>query len=168
MMATDTQFFHAIDPRDQIACHNLFVGNGGITSISFVRAQVPEWSGMRSPYEAFNSEGEKEKIFEGVRGQAFPTAPPRLGALFLFGSADDAAAANERWWQGHRVVLPASILMATRFGTFDASHLNATRDRWESAAYAYWSGQRMPAAQIEVLVEGRIQLQGWEQYARKL
>jgi hypothetical protein len=160
--------FHAIDPSDGMFCHNIKLSTGRLTAVSFVRAAVPEWSGMRSPYEAFTRETEKEDFFEAVRAQGFPAAPPRKGALFLFASAQDAAAANASWWQGQRVILPAQIMQASRVGPFDATQLDVPRERWETAACSYWAGETTDHPRIEVLVDGIVQLQGWEPFAKLL
>ncbi|MDE3225327.1 MAG: hypothetical protein KGO52_04245 [Nitrospirota bacterium] len=160
--------FHAIDPRDGMFCHNIKLSAGRLTAVSFVRSAVPEWSGMRSPYEAFTRETEKEDFFEAVRARGFPSAPPRKGALFLFASIEDAATANASWWQDQRVILPAQIVQASRVGAFDASQLDAPRERWEAAACSYWAGETTGRPRIEVLVDGIVQLQGWEPFAKLL
>lgn len=160
--------FHAIDPRDSVFCHNIKLSAGLLTAVSFVRAAVPEWSGMRSPYEAFTREFEKENFFESVRAREFPDAPPRKGVLFLFASDDDAAAANASWWEGRRVILRGQIVQASRVGAFDASQLDAPRGHWEAAARSYWASETTDRPRIEVLVDGIVQLQGWEPFAKLL
>jgi hypothetical protein len=162
---TDT-LFHAIDPRDWMFCHNIKLSAGRLTAVSLVRAAVPDWGGMRSPYEAFTREAEKEDFFEAVRAGGFPAALPRKGALFLFASAEDAAAANASWWQGQRVILSAQIVQASRVGAFDARKLDASREGWEAAARSYWAGETTEQPRIEVLVDGIVQLRGWEPFAQ--
>jgi hypothetical protein len=161
-------FFHAIDPRDGIFCNNIKLSAGILRAVSSVRSADPTLSGMLSPYEAFTREQEKEDFFEAVRARDFPSAPPRKGALFLFASVEDGAAANISWWQGQRVILPAQIVHATRLGAFDAHQLDAPRESWEAAARSYWAGEATVSPRIEVLVDGIVQLQGWEPYARLL
>jgi hypothetical protein len=95
-------------------------------------------------------------------------APPRKGALFLFASLADATSANAAWWQGQRVILPARIIHASRVGAFDAAFLDASRERWESCARSYWAAERSESPRIEVLVDGVVQLEGWEPFARLL
>lgn len=163
-----TQYFHAIDPRDEIFCHNVGLAEGLLTAVSLRREAMPELAGMRSPYEVYTLEAEKEAVFEAVRVKEFPHAPSRMGAIYLFASAEDAAAANEKWWQGARVVLAASIIGASRFGSFDAAHLDAPAEGWDAAARSYWRGHFTEQPQTEVIVEGVVQLYGWEPYARLL
>jgi len=160
--------FHAIDPRDGIFCHNIKLSAGRLTAVSFVRSVVPEWSGMRSPYEAFTNEVEKEEYFEAVRVKEFSTAPPRKGALFLFASREDAIWANTNWWQGQRAILPAHVIQSSRLGAFDAKLLDAPREHWEKAARSYWAGEHTDQPRIEVLIDGIVQLEKWEPYARLL
>lgn len=160
--------FHAIDPRDGMFCHNIKLSSGRLTAVSFVRSAVPEWNGMRSPYEAFTREIEKEEFFEAVRAKEFSSAPPRKGALFLFTSQEDAAWANTNWWQNQRAILPARLIHASRVGTFDAKQLDAPREHWLLAARSYWAGEHTAQPRIEVLVDGIIQLDGWEPFARLL
>lgn len=161
-------YYHAIDPHDNIFCNNVFVGKGIVTAISAMRGSTPAYAGFRSPYEAFTRERPKEDAFEAIRSKEYPDAPPRMGALFLFDSLSSAEQANATWWQGQRIVLQAQILFAHRFGKFDSQWLNASKDQWESAARAYWSGSMSNAPQIEALVDGMVQLIGWEPYGRRL
>jgi hypothetical protein len=159
---------HAIDPRDGVFCHNLLVGSGRLTSASFIRSAVPEWEGLLSPYEAFTREKDKEDLFERVRAERFPGAPPRKGALFLFATREDADWANATWWQNHRVILSAQVVQASRIGAFDAKLLDAPRASWDSAAHSYWTAERTASPRVEVLVDGIVQLEGWEPCARML
>lgn len=160
--------YHAIDPRDTIFCHNIKLSSGRLTSVSFLRSAEPNLIGMRSLYEASTRETEKEDFFEAVRVSDFPSAPPRKGAIFLFASAEDASAANTNWWQGKRIILSAKIIQATRLGAYDSRQLDASRDHWQAAARSYWAGETTEHPLIEVLVDGFIQLHGWEPYARLL
>ena len=88
--------------------------------------------------------------------------------MFLFRSTDEAATANAGWWQNQRIILPAYIIKAIQFGVFDASHLDAPRERWKTAARSYWTGETGGCPRKEVLVNGIVQLQGWEPFAKLL
>lgn len=160
--------FHAIDPRDRLFSNNILLNAGRITSMLTIRSATPCGEGLLSPYEAFSIEREKEDVFETIRAREFQNAPPRKGALFLFSTPQDATAANAKWWHGQRVILPANILNASRVGAFDSTQLDAPRDQWESAARAYWSGAMTTHPQIEILLDGTVQLQGWEPYGKLL
>jgi hypothetical protein len=157
--------FHAIDPDDVILCHNLNLSNGLLTSASLLRAASPSLHGLRSPYEALTGEAEKEQFFEQVRASSFSHLPSRLGALFLFASSLDAQSANERWWAGKRRIFSAKIVIAQRLGAFDSVHLDQPRSSWNEGALLYWSGAQSVAPRAEIVLEGSVQLQGWEALA---
>ena len=158
--------YHAIDPNDGLFCHNISINNGRITAVAFARFIRPEWDGMRSPYEVFTHEKEKEDIFEKIRKSEFENCPPRLGSIYTFPDNETAVCANKRWWNGRRVILEASVVHANRIGQFDSRYLDATRENWEASARAYWSGKFSEQPFLEVLIEGVIQLSGWEPYGR--
>lgn len=158
--------FHAIDPADNMFCHNILLSKGRIVAVSYARRNDPNLAGMVTPYEAFTSEREKEEVFERIRSAEFSNCPPRLGSIFLFRTKEAADRANERWWDNKRVMLPATIMHASRTGEFDGAHLNAVKPEWESAAKRYWSGAQSNEPWPEVLVEGVVQVQGWEPYGR--
>jgi hypothetical protein len=158
--------FHAIDPADDMFCHNIQLSKGRIIAVSYARSTDRNLSGMVSPYEAFTAERDKEDVFESIRRAEFSACPSRLGSIFLFATKAAADRANERWWNNKRVILPASITLATRKGEFDGAHLNAVKAEWEPAARKYWSGAQSNDPWPEVLVEGVVQVQGWEAYGR--
>lgn len=116
----------------------------------------------------FTAEAVKEEFFETVRAKEFPNVPPRNGAIFLFASHEDALWANATWWKGQRTILSASLIHAPRIGAFDAKWLDVSQDEWETAARAYWAGERTEHPRIEILVDGVVQLAGWEPFARLL
>ena len=122
---------------------------------------------MLSPYEAYGSEREKETAFEKIRESEFPNCPPRLGSLYLFSTREMADRANAKWWDAKRIILPAGIVTQSRMGEFDANHLDALKSEWEAAARRYWSGEQSGNPLLEFIVEGVIQLQGWEPYGKK-
>lgn len=158
--------FHAIDPSDGMFSHNIFLSKGRVVAISLVRANTPGGTGMMSPYEASTSHKDKEEAFERVRASDFPDLPPRLGAIYLFPSIEAANSANELWWSSKRVVLKAEIVLAQRIALVDSKLLNALPQDWESAARLYWSGEMTAEPAPEILLDGVIQLQGWEPYGR--
>jgi hypothetical protein len=156
--------FHAIDPNDALFAHNIKINCGRITAVSAARQAHPEWEGILSPYEAFTRERAKEECFEKVRATSFPSRPPRLGSIFLFPTQAAADQANCAWWGNRRVILPASVVVALRIGTFDARLLDASADQWESAAARYWSGHHTDNPSPEILLDGVVLLKGWEPY----
>jgi hypothetical protein len=115
-----------------------------------------------SPYEAFTRERPKEECFEQLRAREFPGCPSRLGCIFLFPTRESAEARNAAWWNGARVILEARIVSAASAGIFDARQLDAPADQWEPAARRYWSGDLTADPRPEVLVDGEVQLVGWE------
>jgi hypothetical protein len=159
-------FFHAFDATNPIASNNLYIHKGKIPSISAMRQAQPELADALSPYQAFTQERLKEDVFERIRVQEFPDRPTRLGGLFLFATRESAEACNAEWWGGKRVILEARIVGASRAGIFDARQLNATQDQWEAAARRYWAREFTSDPRPEVLVDGVIELVGWEPYAR--
>ena len=158
--------FHAIDPADNLFCHNILIGRGRITAVSLARLLDPNLSGMLSPYEAFTSERRKEDAFERMRAAEFGDCPPRLGSIFLFPTLEAADRANQAWWGGKRVMLPATIIQVNRIGQFDGKQLDASEPDWESAARRYWSQANSADPWHEILVEGAVQLARWEPYGR--
>lgn len=158
--------YHAIDPNDGLFCHNIAINSGRIVAVSLARLAHPEWNGILSPYEAFTREREKEDAFEKIRASEFDTCPPRLGSIYLFPSNETAARANELWWGGRRVILEATVVQTNRIGTFDARYLDSSRDNWEISARSYWSAKLSESPSPEVLIEGVIQLSGWEPYGQ--
>jgi hypothetical protein len=161
-------FFHAVDPMDGIFCHNIKITAGRLHAMSYVRDAIPSMVGCTSMYEAFNVEQEKEEVFETIRIHEFSNAPPRKGAIFLFATKEDANAANVEWWHSQRVILQAEVVEARRAGAFDARQLNSARNNWEAAARTYWSKQMSTQPKIEILVDGVVQLKGWEIFAKLL
>lgn len=160
------ELFHAIDPNDGMFCHNIALSKGQLIAVSLARQAHPEWEGILSPYEAFTREREKETIFERVRASIYPNCPPRLGSIFLFPTREAADKANSDWWSNQRQILLAKIVQAPRVGTFDAKLLDATSDEWEKSAHRYWSGEMTYNPSPEVLIDGIVQLYGWESYGR--
>lgn len=160
------ELYHAFDPDDWLFGHNLRIGGGRIVANSYGRntGTLPE--GILSPYEAFMAEREKEEAFEWVRAAKFANRPPRLGSIFLFPDKHTADTANEAWWGGRRILLPARVLTARRVGVFDSRKLDAERDAWLGAARDYWGGVHTENPLLEVLLEGVIRLSGWEPYGR--
>lgn len=144
--------------------NNIQVNGGRIVAISFARDFGALPVGTVSPYEAYMTEGAKEEVFERVRANEFPDCPTRLGSNFLFPDRETADMANQQWWSGQRILLPARILHAERFGAFDSLKLNAKRDVWVEAARDYWGGSCCPDSFLEVIVEGVVQLYDWESY----
>lgn len=164
-MANVDQLYHAFDPSDWMFRHNIQVGRGRIVANSFARRTDPTFpAGVMSPYEAFTTERAKEDSFEKIRDKEFPGCPPRLGSIFLFPDRKTADVANQQWWGDQRIILPACILMTQRVGVFDSKKLDAREDDWDNSAREYWSGIRTQDPQLEVIVEGVIQLSGWEPY----
>lgn len=161
-------FYHAIDPANEIFRHNIKIGNGRISSVSFLKTEDPRLEGVLSPYQAFTSERPKEEVFERIRKEAFQDRPSRLGAIFLFENLDLAKEANMIWWHGKRVILSAKIIEAHCIGRYDLKHLDTSPQKWEDAARKYWSGILTPKPVPEVLVKGIVQLCEWEQYAKSL
>ena len=159
-------FFHAFDPADWLFSNNVSCGRGTLTAVSALRHADPNLAAALSPYEAFTCERPKEDCFERVRAQEFPDHPPPLGSIFLFATRENADACNADWWGGARVILEAKIVSALSTGIFDARQLNAPPDKWETAARRYWRGEMTADARAEVLVNGTIQLVGWEPHAR--
>lgn len=160
--------YHAIDPNDGLFCHNIAINSGRIAAVLLGRLAHPEWSGILSPYEAFTHEREKEDVFEKIRASEFETCPPRLGSIYAFPSNETAARANELWWGGRRIILEATVMQANRIGTFDARHLDAPRENWEISARSYWSAKlsENPFPEVLMVIEGVIQLSGWEPYGK--
>lgn len=161
-------FWHAIDPADAIFCHNLKVSQGKVIAAAYLRAGDSALSGLQSPYEAFTREREKEEAFEKVRSAGFDACPPRLGSIFLFDDLNQGRSANEAWWDGRRVLLETIVVEAKRMSRFDSKHLDRPRAEWDAAARDYWSGSLTANPRVEVLVDGVVQLRGWEAYARLL
>ena len=158
--------FHAIDPNDGMFCLKIKLSKWQLVAISLARQSHPEWQGIVSPYEAFHRDREKEAVFERIRAIDFPSCPPRLGAIFLFPTEDAANRANRDWWSGARIMLPATITFALRQGELDAKLLEVPREDWEAAATRYWSGDRVQEPAPEMLIDGIVQLEGWEPYAK--
>lgn len=165
-MTQAIRLFHAIDPADNLFCHNIEINKGRLTAVSLARQVHPEWDAMRSPYEAFTMERDKEAAFERVRAAHYSNCPPRMGAIFLFPTHEAAERANRAWWGSRRVILPAHVIMAYRIGQFDSKQLNALPNDWEAAARRYWSGATTEDPWVEVLLDGIAQLEGWERYGR--
>lgn len=157
-------FFHAIDLNDPNVNHNVRVFKGRLPSISGLRRANPALAGILSPYEAFTRERPKEERYEQVRAREFPACPSRLGCIFLFPPREIAEACGT-WWNGPRVILEARILSAHAAGIFDARQLDTPADQWEAAARRYWSGELLADPRPEVLVDGEVQLLGWESHA---
>jgi hypothetical protein len=160
--------YHVIDPNDGLFCHNIAINSGRIVAVSLARLAYSDWNGILSPYEAFTREREKEDAFEKIRVSEFDTCPPRLGSIYAFPSNETAARANKLWWGGRRVILEATVMQANRIGIFDARHLDASRENWEISARSYWSAKLSDDPFPEVLIEGVIQLSGWEPYGGRL
>lgn len=161
-------FYHAIDSTNEIFCHNIKLNDGRVISASFLKAEDPKLEGVVSPYQAFTREHAKEKVFEKIRKETFRDCPSRSGALFLFENLDLAKEVNMIWWDGKRVILSAKIIEAGCIGRYDSKHLDTLPQKWTDAARKYWSGILTPKPVPEVLVNGIVQLYGWEQYARLL
>jgi len=161
-------FYHAIDPADELFSHNVKISNGRIMAVSFLKAENPTLSGALSPYHAFTRERPKEKVFEHIRLEEFQNCPSRLGAIFLFDDLHLANKANATWWHRKRVILPANVIEARSIGCYDSKHLNACAHEWDDAARKYWSGVLTENPAPEVLLNGIVQLYGWEPYARLL
>jgi hypothetical protein len=156
--------YHAFDPNDWMFRHNIKISHGHMTSVSLARANDPSLTWMRAPYELYGGNQEKEAVFETVRVAEFDCCPPRLGSLYLFPTKEDADRANVKWWNNQRILLLAQVVHANRMGRFDSKQLDALQSDWEAAARRYWSGMETSEPLREVLVDGAIQLQGWEQY----
>lgn len=158
------QLYHAFDPNDWTFRHNVKVGHGRVVAASFARAIGELPLGAMSPYEAFMTERAKEEVFERIRAEDFPKCPTRLGSIFLFPDRETADVANEQWWANQRVLLPAHIITARRVGVFDSRKLDARQDAWIDAAREYWGEFYTQNPRLEIVVEGAIQLLGWEPY----
>ncbi len=158
-------FYHALDPADELFCHNVKIANGRIIAVSFLKAGDPNLVGALSPYQAFTRERPKEEVFEHIRAKEFPNCPSRLGAIFLFDDLDLANKANATWWHGKRVILPANVIEARFIGRYDSKHLDTSAHECKDAARKYWSGILTVNPTPEVLVSGIVQLYGWEPYA---
>lgn len=160
--------FHAIDPTDLVLRHNLYCGKGLLIAISLMRCFDLRLHGIVSPYEAFTRECSKEELFERIRVTEYPEQPPRMGSVFLLPTREQAEFCNAEWWDGNRVVLEAWIVEALSAGVFDSRQLDAAGDQWETAARRYWAGESTPESRPEVVVCGKVQLIGWERYAKPL
>ena len=168
------KFYHAVPtdrttPDSLVFCHNLTLNNGELIAESYKR--IPGSGhlnhGFQSLYEMFNVEKEKEECFESIRGRLCPHRPSRLGSIFLFDDRTKAEECNLQWWQGSRSILEAEIVEGT-FGRFDGKHLDSRRQNWQTAALMYWKGMRSDSPRIEVVVQGIVQLHGFEQFAARL
>lgn len=158
-------FYHAIDPADELFCHNVKIANGRIIAVSFLKAGDPNLVGALSPYQAFTRERPKEKVFESIRLEEFQNCPSRLGSIFVFDDLDLANKANATWWHGKRIILPTNVIEARSISRYDSKHLDTSAHEWEDAARKYWSGILTAAPTPEILVDGIVQLYGWEPYA---
>ncbi len=158
--------FHAINVNDPIVCHNLKAFKGRFPAMSALRRANPALALAMSPYEASTRERPKEECFEQVRARQFPRCPSRLGCFFLFPTRESAERCSPEWFNGARVILEAQIVSGANVGIFDARHLDAPPDRWEVAARRYWAGELTADPRPEVLVDGEVQLVGWEPHAR--
>jgi hypothetical protein len=156
--------YHAIDPSDNLFRHNIAINKGRITAVSLARLVHPEWESILSPYEAFTCEREKEEAFEKIRASEYDNCPTRLGSIFAFPTKETANRSNSLWFNGKRVILEGTVTFASRIGTFDSQLLNARQEDWEVSARTYWSGKLSGDPFPEVLIDGVIQLSGWEPY----
>lgn len=124
----DEPFFHAINPADDLFCHNILIGQGRIVAVSFARHGRPDWNGIISPYEAFTRERPKENAFEAVRSRDFDDRPTRLGSIFLFPDRATAEVASAEWFGAQRVLLEARTTEVLAMGVFDSRQLDATEE----------------------------------------
>ena len=72
---------------------------------------------------------------------------------------------SKTWWDGKRVILSANVIEARSIGRYDSKHLDTSAHEWENTARKYWSGILTVNPTPEVLVNGIVQLYGWEPYA---
>lgn len=153
-------------PDSQVFCHNLTLNNGSLTAESYRRLSSSGLinHGFQTLYEMFNVEKEKEESFDSVRRQLFPHRPSRLGSIFLFEDRETAEDCNRQWWQDARTIFEAEIIEGT-FGRFDGAYLDSERQHWEAAARMYWTGSRSDSPRVEVVVQGVVQLHGYERFA---
>jgi hypothetical protein len=155
-------FWHLTDPKSWLL-HNVFLGKGWTDTAS---AQAQHFGlGFVTQYQVFNSEPDKEKVWERVRLEETPQSPSRMGSTYLFASEADADARKELWFATQKKIkleVLAFPLSLTTLHRADAKWLNRPQAEWETAARQYWRGEMSAEPMVEVLAHGRLFFPGWE------
>ncbi len=169
-MDKEEVYYHAIDTKHAnypVVCHNLALGQGILVSASLLR-ETGYLPGAVSLHEIIHGNSEREKIFEQIRKDEYPTCPTRLGAIYLFENEKNAVDTASRWWGDKCLVFPAEIRKKKSIGRFDAQHISMSSPDEISLARNYWAGEITPEPQIEILLTGSIYLIGWERIAKSI
>lgn len=145
--------------------HNATIAKGLVWSHSAVSFGVPFGDAVQSPYSAFNSNKEKERIFEEIRAREFPQCPPRLKGFFLFDDLSLTQRANQEWCgNSPRSVLECRVLQSSLIHRADARWLDSLQDKWPEMARKYWAGEMSDAPFPEIVVMGGIYFPTWQEF----
>lgn len=117
-----------------------------------------------SPYATFNTQPQKEKIWEDIRLSEYPNLPSRREALFLFETKDDLERASQKWWPGRPRRCLQAVVQQGFVHKADACLLDCFEPEWPDKARAYWSGGRTADPLFEVVVQGAIYFPEWETF----
>lgn len=142
--------------------NNVCVGKGALLSVSAGIEAEPEIENAQTSYSLSRRSDEKERIFEEVRLQRFPTCPSRLKTLYVFDSLALAERALVEWFRTEgKVIHECRILVGSVIHRADTVWLNSQPSQWRECANRYWSGEMSPSPFPEVLVHGALYFPKW-------
>jgi hypothetical protein len=141
--------------------HNVWLAEGIGTSIAMM-SRTPGLERAVSPYAIKIMSDAKEQAWEAARLAVNAKLPSRKGAVFLFESEGQAAAAMQTWFPKEtRTLIEARIVKGATVHVADTRLLDCRENEWDANARKYWQGEMTAAPFREVLVDGRVYFPGW-------
>lgn len=148
--------------------NNVRVGKGALLSVSASIQIDPNLEAAQTPYSFARMNDEKERAFEEIRQQYFPTAPPRLKAFYVFDELKLAERAKAGWFLNDpKDAHECNVLTSSVVHRADTIWLNYRQDQWSDYARKYWSGTMSANAFPEVLVHGALYFPRWREFPIK-
>lgn len=158
--------FYHLTPRDdvgRILFWNARLGEGLFASSSDLAA-VDGLGDVGTPYYFANRRNPKERLWETIREQEFPTLPTRMKALFLFDSLDAVRRAQRLWFPNDsRHVIETRVVISTKLHKADSRWLDTHASEWKSSARSYWSTKMTDEPMVEWIANGRVYFPHWKE-----
>ncbi len=160
----DKPYWHLVSPHS-IFYHNVRIAKGALLSVSAAIQAEPQIHNAVTPYSLSRINDEKERVFERVRQEKFPSCPPRLKALFIFDDYKLVERARKEWFSKEdKLIHECRIIVGSVACKVDTIWLNSTREQWEEYADKYWSGQMSQHPFPEIILHGALYFPAWEQF----
>lgn len=163
-------YWHFVPTRGTNAMlfyNNVSIGKGALLSVSAGIQAEPHLENAHTPYSLCRIDDRKERVYEKIRTEKYPTCPSRLKSVYLFDDPNLVERALNSWFrQEPKEVHECRLLAGAVTHKADTTWLNCHEDEWVNCANKYWSGLMSNDAFPEMIVHGAIYFPNYKEFPK--